>query len=150
MTTRKKLRSVLSVIFLAVLAMSCERETFVDEIPPITFDDIFINLSLLEYNDLKIRGYQSIPAGGNSRGIILYRINNEYRAFERTCSYQPYEATALVDVTPAGNAMTDFSCGSIFGFDNGYPEAGPARSPLLRYRTILDNGFLTITDEVIN
>ncbi len=150
MTMKNKISYVLLAFSLTLFTGGCETDTFVDEIPPITFDDIFINLSLPGYNDLIIKGYQPIPAGGNSRGIIIYRMNNEYRAFERTCSFQPYEATALVDVTVAGTAMTDYSCGSIFSFLNGYPEAGPAIAPLNQYRTILDNGFLTITDEVIN
>ncbi|MEJ2004917.1 MAG: hypothetical protein P8X57_08135, partial [Cyclobacteriaceae bacterium] len=73
-----------------------------------------------------------------------------YLAFERTCTYLPYNALSTVDVNAAGTAMTDYSCGSIFNFETGFPEAGPAVDPLQQYRTILDGGFLTITDEVIN
>lgn len=133
-----------------VILSSCEMDQGADRLPPISFDDIFINLSLPEFNDLQIQGYVYIQAGGNSRGIILRRNGNTYIAFERTCTYLPYEATAIVDVNVPGTAMTDYYCGSVFSFANGFPEAGPAREPLQQYRTILDGSFLTITDEVIN
>ena len=147
MTIRRLL--FLLIIILPALN-SCETELGADTIPPITFDDIFINLSLVEYNELITKGSMYIPAGGRSRGIILYRSGSTYQAYERTCPYLPYEATSILDINAAGTAMTDYSCGSIFNFQTGLPEAGPAINPVQQYRTILNGGFLTITDEVIN
>lgn len=129
---------------------SCETDPFIDTLPPTSFDDIFINLSLPEYQDLFTLGYVYLPVSGVSRGIILYREGNTYRAFERTCSFDPGQATALVDVNNSGSAMIDYSCTSIFSLFNGSPEAGPARSPLRQYEIIQDGSFLTITDTQIN
>ncbi len=143
-------RLLYCLFFILPVLSSCETEIGADTIPPITFDDIFVNLSLPEYNDLITKGYMYIPSGGRSRGIILYRSGNNYLAYERTCSYLPYEATSIVDVNVAGTAMTDYSCNSVFNFQTGFPEAGPAINALQQYRTILDGGFLTITDEVVN
>jgi hypothetical protein len=61
------------IILCGLTILACETETGADRLPPISFEDIFINLSLPEYNDLVTKGYMYIPAGGNSRGIILKR-----------------------------------------------------------------------------
>ncbi|MEJ2004317.1 MAG: hypothetical protein P8X57_04975, partial [Cyclobacteriaceae bacterium] len=104
------------------LLNACENEIGSNALPPVTFDDIFINLSLPEYNDLVTIGHMYIPAGGQSRGIILKRSGGNYLAFERTCTYLPYNALSTVDVNAAGTAMTDYSCGSIYNFETGFPE----------------------------
>jgi nitrite reductase/ring-hydroxylating ferredoxin subunit len=143
---------ILACLFslLITVTNSCESDPFFETIPPTSFNDIFINLSLPEYQDLFTFGYIYINVSGNSRGIILYRDGNSFRAFERTCSFDPSQATALVDVNNSGTAMIDYSCSSIFSFADGFPEAGPAQGPLRLYEVIQDGSFITITDTPIN
>jgi hypothetical protein len=142
-------KAFLGLLIILMSISSCETDPFIDVIPPTSFDDIFINTNLPEYQDLFTFGYVYINVSGNSRGIILYRDGNRYRAFERTCSFDSQQATAIVDVDNSGTTMIDRSCSSIFSFFDGSPEAGPARIPLRQYEIIQDGSFLTITDTPI-
>lgn len=138
-----------ALILLGILgAIGCS-DDFVDgEIPPATFNDIYIDLSLPQYQDLSINGgYIYLNEG--VRGIILYRVNSTtYNAFERNCSYLPYEAGSTVEVHSSNLFLSDPSCGSSFSVNDGTPTGGPARIPLRRYTIIRSGGnAITITDD---
>ncbi len=141
-----------SFLFLLALAFAgCDNDPVPAEIPPATFDDIFINLDLPEYQPLDVQGYVYIQAGGGSNGIILYKNSaSDYNAYERTCSYDPYSATAIIEVTPGNISMVDYTCNSYFGFESGQPQGGPAYVPLRQYTVIQTGRSLTITDEPLN
>src|SRR5688572_18468381 len=118
MSTQNKI-----ILFLSFL-ISCSPDLSDDAIPSVVFQDIVINLSLPEYNSLNTKGYQYLSEG--VRGIIVYRINaTTYYAFERTCSYQPNNACATVDVHSSGLYLMDSCCGSTFN-SVGEPTGGPA------------------------
>jgi hypothetical protein len=127
---------------------SCDTERIDDAIPPVTFPDIFINLSLPAYVALAADG-GSLYVNGGVRGIIIYRQNvSTYLAFERNCSFQPNDACATVEVHSSTLFMQDVCCGSVFNFI-GEPTGGPAWRPLRQYVTDLNGTELTVTDEVI-
>jgi hypothetical protein len=135
---------------LLVFLLACSNELFDSPIPEAIFEDIVINVSNPEYNNLHTLGYVYVGGDAGVRGIILYKENtNTYRAFERNCSYQPNDACATVDVHISTLFMQDSCCGSTFGWD-GNPTGGVAWRPLRQYQTFLDGNMLTITDEVIN
>ncbi|MFN3839525.1 MAG: hypothetical protein ACK4RF_02360 [Cyclobacteriaceae bacterium] len=141
-------RCGLFAVLAAVLAC-CSPDLSDDPIPPATFADIFINLSLPENLSLNTDGASKYFNGG-VRGIIVYRVNSStYRAFERNCSYQPNNACATVGVHVSTLFMEDSCCGSTFNFQ-GDPTGGPAWRPLRQYHTILNGNELTVTDEVVN
>lgn len=135
---------------LLVSILSCSNELFDSPIPEAIFQDIVINVSNPEYNNLNTLGYVYIGGDAGVRGIILYKENaSTYRAFERNCSYQPNDACATVDVHISTLFMQDSCCGSTFGWD-GNPTGGVAWRPLRQYETFINGTELTITDEVIN
>lgn len=145
------IRFFLSALFLSLILSSigCSDEFADGEIPPATFPDIVINLDLPQYNDLSIDGGYVLLSQG-VRGIILYRVNaSNYNAFERNCSYEPFEACATVEVHSSGLFLTDPCCGSSFSVTDGFPTGGPARQPLRRYSIQQSGRILTITDEPI-
>ena len=134
---------------LLLLFANCSGDRVDDPIPVKQFEDININLSLPENNDLHTKGYLYINTGG-VRGIILYKFNSTtYLAYERNCSFQPNSACATVEVHSSGLFMTDPCCSSMFGLADGYPTGGPAWRPLLQYVTIVDGGQVTITDDIL-
>lgn len=110
-----------------------------------SFPPININLNFPQYQRLKLDGgYVYVDDGGMS-GIILYRESEtNYIAYERRCSVDDD-----TPVTVDGSGLFMNGCGSTFGFSDGYPTSGPARQPLLKYRTSLSGTTLTITDEVV-
>jgi hypothetical protein len=138
------------IIFLATQFMSCSQDLTDDPIPVVPFDEIVINLDLPAYASLHTKGVMYINDGGVD-GLILYKENAaSYIAFERNCSYQPFEVAAIVNIHPTNLFMEDPHCGSSFRFPDGEPNGGIAWRPLRQYATYLDGKFLTITDEILN
>lgn len=124
--------------------ISCEPQIIEEPIPYVPVD-IEVNLSNPQFATLNSFGYAYLNSEG-VRGIIIHKSGNRYRAFERNCSFNPYDACATVDVHPSGQYMVDTCCSSIFDW-TGQPIGGPAIFPLLEYFTILNGNFLRIYNE---
>lgn len=140
-----KAKFILRIIVITSL-FSCETNIEDDQIPYVSFDNIEINLTNIQYFDLTTKGYMEISGG--VKGIILYKNTpSDYIAYERNCSYLPYNSCAKVEIDGSGLFMTDPCCNSQFSFAQGIPVGGPASLPLRKYRTILNGNFLMITDE---
>ncbi|MFW5700219.1 MAG: hypothetical protein ACOCWM_00890, partial [Cyclobacteriaceae bacterium] len=127
-------------IFLLIF-ISCEPQIIEEPIPYVPVD-IEVNLNNPQFATLNTYGYAYLNSEG-VRGIIIHKSGSSYRAFERNCSFSPYEACATVDVHPSGQYMVDTCCSSIFDW-SGQPIGGPAIFPLLEYLTILNGTFLRI------
>lgn len=138
-----------SLFFLLILT-ACNSDVQDDVIAQASFPDYVVNLNLPEYNDLRTKGWMYIGQIG-IRGVILYKVPNtlEYYAFERNCTFRPYEACSTVEVHSSGLYMEDPCCSSTFNFA-GIPTSPPAITSLRRY-DIADGGNNTIiiTDNII-
>ena len=141
-----------SLIFLiGVLAFpSCSSDPVDDPIPYDTFTPVTLNLSLPEYVSLHTNGGWKYYDDVGVRGVIIYRASaTTYRVFERTCSYQPNNACATIDVHQSQIYMYDPCCGSTFDFE-GKATGNPAWRPLLQYEAIVSGTNLTISDQIVN
>lgn len=89
------------------------------------------------------------PKSGGFMGILLYRNSlSEYYAYERTCTYYPNDTSAVV-AEKGGVIAVCPRCGSTFIItaDGALVNKGPARLPLIKYRTYLDrSGRLYISN----
>lgn len=113
-----------------------------------------INLSLPSYLYLQQPGSWMFLNGG-SRGVLLvHDFNGDWKAFERTCGYQPTSACSVIQVDSTllqlrcGTYTTgNFSpcCGSKYGF-NGMPLGGPTPQPLATYRVQVIGSMLYINN----
>lgn len=133
------------VLFFGIWCLSsCESSDPQDQIPAAIVNET-INITNQQYQNLQfIGGHVNIEGG--VRGIIIYRASsNEYRAFERNCSFEPLNSCARVEVDGSSLFLTDPCCSSTFDFQ-GFPTGGPASLPLRKYLTLLDGNFLTITN----
>lgn len=139
------------ILFVFLLAISCNRDLSDDPIPIVPFADFVVNLIAPEYQSLSVDGgYKEIGSIG-VRGVILYRKNaTTYLTFERNCSYHPNDACATVNVHASKLYMIDPCCGSNFSFDTGAPTSGVAWRTLRLYHTALSGTTLTITSEIAN
>lgn len=82
---------------------------------------------------------------GGSRGIIVYKVSNDqFRAFDRHCTFQPQNACALVSVETNNITGLDDCCGSRFLVTDGSVINGPAIVPLKEYNTSFDGATLRI------
>ncbi len=82
---------------------------------------------------------------GGSRGIIVYKVSNDqFRAFDRHCTFQPENTCALVSIETNNISGLDDCCGSRFLVTDGSVLNGPAVLPLREYNTSFDGATLRI------
>jgi len=82
---------------------------------------------------------------GGSRGIIVYKSsNNEFKAYDRHCTYDSGNSCALVSTEVTNITAKDDCCGSKFLLSDGSVIQGPANLPLKQYQTSFDGSVLHI------
>ena len=124
------------IILIGILIFSCEKQNdFIQ--------DVYVNetipLNLPEYSEILIPG-NSIFVDGGVEGIIIYHgIGDNYKVYDRNCSYEPSLACARIDSINSGIAYCG-CCTSAFLISNrGEPINAPALLPLKTYNWTLDN-----------
>ncbi|MGC6428041.1 MAG: hypothetical protein ACON4Y_01620 [Flavobacteriales bacterium] len=125
-------------LFLFIL-IACNSEDYIPE----TYVNFSIQAS--EIGGVGNAVYTNQDYGVN--GIIIYHKDiNEYLAFERTCSYEPSESCAIVELNDIYNPtiLIDSCCGSSFFLDDGTPIQGPALLPLKLYNTSYDGVYVNV------
>ena len=128
--------------FALVMCQSATQTANTGTIPNVPVN-IQVNLQSITYSKLTVDNGWVYLNGGN-RGIILYRASStSYLAFERTCTYYPNNACALVKVAQSNFYMTDTCCSSVFDF-TGTPTSGPATVPLKQYSVSLNGSLINI------
>lgn len=132
----------LAIIALTLIIPSCGKEnTDTTEIPY-----VYVNFSIdptsIEYGNLNIPGNYAYINGGY-RGIIVYHFTqDEYLAFERTCTYDPTVTCSKLVVEESGLIARDTCCGSGFLLLDGTPVEGSKATKSLRiYRTTYDTYY---------
>ena len=127
---------------LLLVAIGCE-PAIEDSGVPNVYVNLEINLNDIDNAPLQMIG-GFIYAQGGSRGIIVLRESqNNYKAFDRNCTYQPKDACAIVDMHSSGFYMEDDCCASTFNL-SGFPTGGPAEFPLKEYSISLSGDLLFI------
>lgn len=113
---------------------------------PLTEVNIFIQLDDPDYIRLKTVGGWEYISGG-SRGIIVFRNSqNQFKAYDRHCTFQPSSTCALVSVDANNITASDDCCGSSFLLTNGSVSKPPASTGLKEYNTFFDGTVLRITN----
>lgn len=128
-------------VLLITLIISClDRDDYIRDV----YVNIEIPINQPEYSDLAAIG-NSIFVTGGVKGIIIYHSNvNDYRAFDRNCSFEPSSNCAIIDSINSTIASCS-CCTSKFLIDQGGITAnGPALLPLKEYYTSLSGGILKI------
>jgi nitrite reductase/ring-hydroxylating ferredoxin subunit len=126
-----------------VLAVGgCKKEDAV--VVPLTPVDIYLNLTLPEYQDLQATGGWLYLTGG-SEGLIVYRNSPDaFTAMDRHCTYQAADL-CHVTVDESGIIARDTTCcQSAFLLLDGSVTEGPAALGLKRYNTTFNGTTLHI------
>lgn len=130
------------VLFLIFSSNSCEKGT------PSGIPYVPVNYQLTVSNPefsplLAVGGWLYI--GGGSRGIIVYRATpDEFRAFDRHCTFQVNDNCRVnMDDTDI-QAVDEECCESKFLIIDGAPIDGPANIGLHQYNTSYDGNTLLI------
>ena len=132
----------LNILFAAILIAfcgACSKDKPREDTVPNVYVSEQLNLTNIQNAPLRQdRGYVYIPGG--VRGIIVFRESaTRYLAFERNCTYKPFDTCATVKVDGSNLFFTDPCCNSKFDF-TGAVIAGPAVYPLKQYATNLASG----------
>lgn len=128
-----------SILLLMMVVPSCGKEDTESTEIPYVYVNFTIDPSSIEYGNLNIPGNYALIKGGY-RGIIVYHYTqDEYLAFERTCTYDPTESCSRLVVDETGVIARDTCCGSRFLLLDGTPmEGSKATRSLRQYRTTYD------------
>ena len=88
---------------------------------------------------------ETIFVSGGNAGIIIYHFGiNEYKIYDRNCSYEPSLDCSYIDSLNATIAYCK-CCSSIFLLDqNGSAANAPALLPLKQYNYALENQILHV------
>lgn len=125
------------------ISMGCKDDFSGSNIPNVAVN-IFISLQDPEFIDLTIpSGWVTVTGG--SRGILIYRISqDEFKAYDRHCTFNPSSSCGIVEMDLSGVTLSDACCGSIFSVFSGIPNQGPAVQRLREYQTSFDGNNLRI------
>jgi hypothetical protein len=111
-----------------------------------------INLDLPLYFHMHTMGSFSYHQGGHKGVLLIHNFDDEFYAFERTCTHQPDLSCSRVEVDSLlinircgayVNNVWEECCDSKFFFD-GQLERGPARLPLKQFPVIRNGSVLSI------
>ena len=132
------------LVILFLLTLACDPAIEESGVPNVVVNEE-VNLNDIDNIALKqVGGYIYILGG--VRGIIVrHETQNVFKAYDRNCTFQPADASAVVNIESSGFFMEDTSCGSTFDL-NGFPTGGPAEFPLKEYRVSLAGDILFITN----
>ena len=108
--------------------------------------NINIDLNLPEYSDLQVSG-NSIFIEGGVEGIIIYHgVGNDYKVYDRNCSYEPSLSCSQIDSVDAGIAYCG-CCSSAFLLSNEASVLNsPALLPLKKYYWTLSGSQMHISN----
>lgn len=129
------------LLSISLLIISCNsKDDYIQEV----YLNEYIDLSLPEYSDLQATG-NSIFIEGGVEGIIIYHgVGNDYKVYDRNCSYEPSLACSHIDSVNAGIAYCG-CCTSAFLISNtGEAINAPALLPLKQYNWSLNQHILNI------
>ncbi len=141
--SKRLLLFTLTLSLTALLIFSCRKKNEYPLIPNV-YVNLYIDINSALYNDLNSVGGYLYLTGGN-RGILVYRNSiDEFKAFERTCPYDPDKDCARIEVDLSGLFAIDSCCFSKFLLLDGSVHNGPSTLPLKQYRTTFDGDFLHI------
>ena len=131
------------LITTSLLLFGCSKDNTNSGVPLVNVN-IYINSSNPEFIDLNAVGGWTYIIGG-SRGILVYRASNEeFKAYDRHCTYDVTNSCGLVAVDASNITAKDDCCGSKFLITDGSVTQGPANQPLKAYRTSFDGSVLHI------
>ena len=131
--------------FLFLLGLgACAENNVTPNVPDVLVNEQ-INLTNIQYNQLRQNNGFVYIAGG-VRGIVIIRTSaTQYIALERNCSYDPQNTCATVEMDPSRFFLVDPCCNSQFDLF-GQVIRGPATYRLRQYATATSGNFLYITN----
>jgi len=141
----RNILGLLALLILFVVFWGCKKNK-ADEFVPYVPVNIVLNTSDPLFVRLNAPGGW-VYVNGGSRGIVIYRLSlDDFRAYDRHCSYQPLDECGKVSVNNSQIMAVDSCCGSEFVLTDGSVAKGPASRALTQYTTSYDGNRLLISN----
>ena len=136
------MKKLIYILTMNILVLSCNtKNDYIQEV----YVNEYVNLSLPENSEIAISG-SAIFIEGGVEGIIIYHgVGNDYKVYDRNCSYEPSLSCSVIDSVNSGIAFCG-CCASAFLISNtGEAINAPALLSLKNYNWSLnDNNVLHI------
>ena len=135
------MKRLTQILIISILIFSCNsKDDFIQDV----YVNELIDLNLPIYSEIATPG-NSIFIEGGVEGIIIYHgVGEDYKVYDRNCSYEPSLACSHIDSVNSGIAYCG-CCTSAFLIGNsGEAINAPALLPLKPYNWSLDNNMLRI------
>ena len=136
----------LYILSISLLIASCNsKEDYIEEV----YVNILIDLSLPEYSDLQVSGNSifDVPLLNEEgvEGIIIYHgVGDDYKVYDRNCSYEPSLACSHIDSVNAGIAYCGCCTSAFLLEQDGAAANAPALLPLKQYHWSLQGSQMHI------
>jgi nitrite reductase/ring-hydroxylating ferredoxin subunit len=144
----KKFLTVLTFLFCSLnllFTVACKDDNRNNNIPLVEVN-FAIQVNDPAYLNLQTVGGWEYISGG-SRGIILFRASqDEFKAYDRHCTFQPSSTCAIVSVDANNITASDNCCGSTFILTDGSVTKPPANFPLKQYNTSFDGSIIYVSN----
>ena len=139
--TRNWIQMALLLFVPALVLPTCETNR--GELIPYVRVDLYLFL-YADLADLGVGGTKLVSGGVN--GLVLYRESDlVYHAYDRTCTLFPEHDEAVVEDSTFFGVFECPECSSTYLLMNGgEPNSGPARYPLVQYKTSIQGDVLHI------
>ena len=137
------MKSSLYILSISLLIASCNsKDDYIKEV----YVNILIDLSLPEYSDLQVSG-NSIFIDGGVEGIIIYHgVGDDYKVYDRNCSYEPSLACSYIDSVSSGIAYCGCCASAFLLGQDGAAANSPALLPLKKYYWTLSGSQMRISN----
>ena len=135
-----KIKKISIAAILLFVTTTCNKDSYQN------FPYVSVNITLSITNDLSALANGSsivCPVLGGDKGIILFRLDPDYFAYDRLCTNYPSD-TCAVNIDNSGIRAVCPCCHSIFSLIDGSVSAGPAKYALKQYNAVSDGGRLYI------
>jgi hypothetical protein len=136
------MKRIIYILTICILICSCNtKDDYIQEV----YVNEYVNLNLPEYSEIATSGSTIFTEGGIEGIIIYHGFGNDYKVYDRNCSYQPSLSCSVIDSVNSGIAFCG-CCTSAFLISNtGESINAPALLSLKTYNWILnENNVLYI------
>ena len=135
------MKKIILIFFIYCIVNSCNKqEDFIQDV----YVSEFVDLSLPQYSEINITGNAVFIEGG-VEGIIIFKdVGDNFKIYDRNCSYEPSSICAKIDSISSGIAFCGCCSSAFLISSSGEAINAPAILPLKKYRWSLNNNILHI------
>ena len=133
----------LYILSISLLIASCNSKgDYIKEV----YVNILIDLSLPEYSDLQVSGNYIFIEGGVEGIIIYHGVGDDYKVYDRNCSYEPSLACSVIDSVSSGVAYCGCCTSAFLLEQDGAVANSPALLPLKKYYWTWEGNLMRISN----